>query len=76
MCDVIGDIYGYASELEALLFKLGYRQKGGIWQHSDRKEDCSNPDLLQNIVRDGITWKVSAGQPNSPENTVSDFAFA
>ena len=37
MYDLIGDIHGYATELKALLEKLGYREANGVWQHRDRK---------------------------------------
>jgi len=37
MYDLIGDIHGHASELEALLSKMDYVEKGGVWQHPDRK---------------------------------------
>ncbi|OAN92658.1 metallophosphoesterase [Marinobacter sp. EhC06] len=37
MYDLIGDIHGHASELEALLSKMDYVDKGGVWQHPDRK---------------------------------------
>lgn len=36
MYDLIGDIHGYASELKALLAKMGYREVDGIWQHPKR----------------------------------------
>uniref|UniRef100_UPI004048B35C metallophosphoesterase n=1 Tax=Rheinheimera sp. TaxID=1869214 RepID=UPI004048B35C len=36
MYDIVGDIHGYADELELLLAKLGYQKKNGIWQHSER----------------------------------------
>lgn len=34
--DVIGDIHGHAEELEALLVRMGYRQREGAWRHPDR----------------------------------------
>jgi hypothetical protein len=34
--DIIGDIHGHASELKALLVKLGYSQKQGVWRHPGR----------------------------------------
>jgi hypothetical protein len=37
MYDLIGDIHGYASELKALLTKMGYQETGGVWQHPERK---------------------------------------
>jgi hypothetical protein len=33
--DIIGDIHGYADGLVALLRKLGYRDQGGGWRHSE-----------------------------------------
>ena len=35
--DFIGDIHGHADELEALLTKLGYIEKNGVYQHLNRK---------------------------------------
>lgn len=35
--DIIGDVHGHAEELKALLFKLGYRNSNGGWQHPSRK---------------------------------------
>lgn len=37
MIDLIGDIHGYADELEALLQKLGYAKKSGAYSHPERK---------------------------------------
>ena len=37
MIDFIGDIHGYANELEALLQKLGYTPKSGAYAHPQRK---------------------------------------
>lgn len=37
MIDFIGDIHGYADRLEALLQKLGYSKKYGIYSHPNRK---------------------------------------
>ncbi|MBA6421736.1 metallophosphoesterase [Pseudomonas sp. 5Ae-yellow] len=37
MYDLIGDIHGHASELKALLAKMGYQKMDGEWQHSERK---------------------------------------
>lgn len=36
MYDVIGDVHGHASRLEALLKKLGYWKRAGVWRHPDR----------------------------------------
>jgi hypothetical protein len=35
--DIIGDIYGQADKLEALLRALGYRDTAGAWRHPDRQ---------------------------------------
>jgi hypothetical protein len=36
--DIIGDVHGYASELKALLSKLGYTlDRNGSWSHPERK---------------------------------------
>jgi len=35
--DIIGDIHGCAAELEALLNKLGYEQRGGCHKHPERQ---------------------------------------
>lgn len=37
MYDLIGDIHGYARPLEALLRKLGYRERFGVWSHPERQ---------------------------------------
>jgi len=35
--DIIGDIHGYATTLQALLTKLGYRVEDGAFRHPERK---------------------------------------
>ncbi len=35
--DVIGDIHGRLGALDALLRRLGYRERGGAWRHPGRK---------------------------------------
>ena len=37
MIDLIGDIHGHADELEALLQKMGYVRKHGVYSHPERK---------------------------------------
>lgn len=37
MYDIIGDIHGYADELEALLQKMGYEKRSGCYRHPERK---------------------------------------
>lgn len=37
MIDLIGDIHGYATDLEALLQKLGYTKKAGVYNNPNRK---------------------------------------
>jgi len=34
--DIIGDIHGYAEDLEFLLERLGYREQNGAYRHEDR----------------------------------------
>ena len=35
--DIIGDVHGQASKLEALLEGMGYRLKAGAFQHPHRR---------------------------------------
>ena len=35
--DIIGDIHGMSSALEALLHKMGYRNEKGVWEHPTRQ---------------------------------------
>ncbi len=59
--DIIGDIHGYAEQLEALLRKLGYEPVAGIYRHRDRNRKVifvgdfidRGPDILRvlKIVR-------------------------
>jgi hypothetical protein len=35
--DIIGDVHGCADQLVALLIRLGYQQRLGVWQHPQRK---------------------------------------
>lgn len=37
MFDIIGDIHGHAAELRALLVKMGYVERDGIYSHPDRR---------------------------------------
>ncbi|MEX2593635.1 MAG: metallophosphoesterase [Anditalea sp.] len=37
MIDFIGDIHGHADRLEALLEKLGYSKRNGVYSHPERK---------------------------------------
>lgn len=37
MIDLIGDIHGYASKLQELLLKLGYKHRNGSYGHESRK---------------------------------------
>ena len=34
--DIIGDIHGRLDKLDALLRRLGYRERHGAWRHPDR----------------------------------------
>lgn len=36
MYDIIGDIHGHAEKLEALLIKMGYRKRQGVYRHTER----------------------------------------
>lgn len=35
--DIIGDIHGQADKLEALLYRMGYRDNARCWRHPDRQ---------------------------------------
>ncbi len=35
--DIIGDIHGHANALTALLRKMGYRERDGVWRHAGRQ---------------------------------------
>lgn len=37
MYDIIGDTHGHAKALKALLQKLSYQERDGVWQHKHRK---------------------------------------
>lgn len=37
MYDIIGDIHGHAKKLEELLLKMGYKNSGGVYEHSSRQ---------------------------------------
>src|SRR4028119_2191468 len=34
--DIIGDVHGHVEALQALLLKLGYRERNGAWRHPTR----------------------------------------
>lgn len=36
MYDIIGDVHGHVEALQALLLKLGYRERSGAWRHPER----------------------------------------
>ena len=63
MYDFIGDIHGHADKLEALLVKMGYSKKNGVYQHPERiaffigDYIARGPKLLETlyIVRDMCT---------------------
>ena len=46
MFDIIGDIHGYADELEKLLQKLGYISINGIYQHPDNRKVAFVGDFI------------------------------
>lgn len=37
MYDIIGDIHGYADELEKLLLSMNYNKVDGVFQHKSNK---------------------------------------
>lgn len=65
MYDLIGDIHGHATELKALLTKMDYREKDGVWQHPERKviflgdfvdrgpEQVETVTIARNMVENG-----------------------
>jgi hypothetical protein len=34
--DIVGDVHGYATRLEALLKTMGYAERDGVWMHPER----------------------------------------
>ena len=44
--DIIGDVHGHADALEALLQKLGYQVRGGIWRHKAGRRAVFVGDLV------------------------------
>ena len=44
--DIIGDIHGHAEELEALLSKLGYRERQGAFRHPEGRHAIYVGDLI------------------------------
>lgn len=70
MYDLIGDIHGYASELKALLTKMGYLAIDGVWQHPERKviflgdfvdrgpEQVETVCIARNMVESGNAFAV------------------
>lgn len=46
MYDIIGDIHGYADNLEQLLRKLGYQRKAGIYQHPEQRKVAFVGDFI------------------------------
>jgi hypothetical protein len=63
--DIIGDIHGYADELEALLSKIGYVRRGSVWRHSERRAifvgDLIDRGSKQLAVIDIVRRMVDAG---------------
>lgn len=68
--DVIGDLHGDASKLRMLLKKLGYRESGATWRHSERRaiflgdfidrgaEQLDSCDIVRNMVTAGSAHAV------------------
>ena len=46
MFDIIGDIHGYADNLEILLQKLGYTRKQGVYQHAEKRKVAFVGDFI------------------------------
>ncbi|GAA3704866.1 metallophosphoesterase [Oceanisphaera sediminis] len=65
MYDIVGDIHGHATKLEALLTKMGYRQGEYGWRHPARKviflgdfidrgpEQCKTVAIARAMVKSG-----------------------
>ncbi|MCH8553116.1 MAG: metallophosphoesterase [Natronospirillum sp.] len=81
MYDLIGDIHGHATELKALLHKLGYRKQNGVWQHPEQRqviflgdfvdrgpEQVEVVDIARNMVEQG---KALAVMGNHEYNAVA-----
>lgn len=70
MYDVIGDVHGRASRLEALLKELGYQKRRGAWGHPTRKaifvgdfvdrgpEQLETVQMAQSMVEEGTALAV------------------
>src|SRR5690554_7967208 len=70
MYDLIGDIHGHATELKALLTKMDYREKDGVWQNPERTviflgdfvdrgpEQVETVTIAQNMVEKGLALAV------------------
>ena len=64
--DVIGDIHGHARKLDALLAKLGYVNRGGLWTPPQGRQTVFLGDLIdrgpeQVLVVDRVRRMVEAG---------------
>jgi hypothetical protein len=46
MYDILGDVHGYATELRALLSKLGYEEVNATYQHPDGRKAVFVGDLI------------------------------
>ena len=68
--DIIGDIHGHSRSLEALLERLGYRNKAGVYRHPSRKAiflgdfidrgefQCEVIDIVRSMVDSGTALSV------------------
>lgn len=68
--DIIGDIHGDASKLRLLLKKLGYRNSGATWRHTERQaiflgdfidrgpEQLETCDIVRNMIAAGSAQTV------------------
>lgn len=68
--DIIGDIHGHATALEALLHSMDYRESNGTWRHSERQaifvgdfidrgpRQLGTVDLVRRMVDEGYAQAI------------------
>ncbi|PWE00171.1 metallophosphoesterase [Marinilabilia rubra] len=80
--DIIGDVHGYANELEILLKQMDYREINGVYLHDDRKAvfvgdfTCRGPETRRaiNIVRNMVEHETGyAILGNHELNAIANF---
>lgn len=59
MYDLIGDIYGHAEELKALLHKMGYREQRGVWQHPKQRQVIFLGDFVDRGLQQVVTVTIA-----------------